>query len=407
MKFKQKIKQLFNRVLFDKPLTTQSLVFGDALFSSKDELNEAIFSAVSRLGNTFASLPLRLHDNNYEQPSDCAAYNLLNDGIRYFTTFDFFRDIETIRNLKGNSYVQLFRNKNGQVVDMAIVSPDSCEPILDLTTGELYYAVSGVDNNPLQQTMYVHYSEMLHFKHIRSGQFKGMNPIDLLRNSIEYDQSVRQISLNQLRGSNEVLIVKFDASLDEDQKKAQIKQISNFYKENGGILVEENGITITRIERDLIDTNLIDIDKVTRSRVAMVYNVPEHFLGDKSASFSSLEQLNMEFVTNNLLPTIRQYEEELNKKLLTPEQKRKGYHFKFYVNSLLRGDTQTRQNYYQAAVRNSWMRPNEVRIEEGLPPDSDPNASKLWISGDLYPIETPVLERKGGEKKNDNEKPKE
>ena len=48
---------------------------------------------------------------------------------------------------------------------------------------------------------------MLHFKHIRSGQFKGMNPIDLLRNSIEYDQSVRQISLNQLRGSNEVLIV--------------------------------------------------------------------------------------------------------------------------------------------------------------------------------------------------------
>ena len=54
-----------------------------------------------------------------------------------------------------------------------------------------------------------------------------MNPIDLLRNSIEYDQSVRQISLNQLRGSNEVLIVKFDASLDEDQKKAQINNTSD------------------------------------------------------------------------------------------------------------------------------------------------------------------------------------
>ncbi|MEH2977108.1 phage portal protein [Bacillus amyloliquefaciens] len=400
MGLKEIFKRFFNRVTFQKPVTHHMSFQGD-YFSSASDMNEAIFSAVSRLGNTFASLPLKLFDDNFQQPSDCAGFNLLRDGPRYFTRFDFFRDIETIRNLKGNAFVQLFRNVNGQIVDMALVKPGCCEPVLDITSGELYYAVSSVDNAPNQQTMYVHYSEMLHFKHARFGQVMGMNPIDLLKNTIDYDHEVRKISMNQLNGTNEGLIVRFDGNLDEEQKEAHIKAIAGFYRDNGGLLVEESGITITRIERQVVDPKLIDIDKVTRSRVAMVYNVPEHFLGDNTSSFSSLEQLNLEFVTNNLLPTLKQYEEELNKKVLTPDQKQRGYHFTFVVNSLLRGDTQTRQNYYQAAVRNSWMRPNEVRLEEGQPPDPDPNANKLWISGDLYPIETPVSERKGGESKNE------
>ncbi|MCY8916277.1 phage portal protein [Bacillus atrophaeus] len=400
MRLKEIFKRFFNRITFQKPVT-HHMSFQGEYFSSASDMNEAIFSAVSRLGNTFASLPLKLFDDNFQQPSDCAGFNLLRDGPRYFTRFDFFRDIETIRNLKGNAFVQLFRNVNGQIVDMALVKPGCCEPVLDITSGELFYAVSSVDNAPNQQTMYVHYSEMLHFKHARFGQVMGMNPIDLLKNTIDYDHEVRKISMNQLNGTNEGLIVRFDGSLDEEQKEAHIKAIAGFYRDNGGLLVEESGITITRVERQVVDPKLIDIDKVTRSRVAMVYNVPEHFLGDNTSSFSSLEQLNLEFVTNNLMPTLKQYEEELNKKILTPDQKRRGYHFTFVVNSLLRGDTQTRQNYYQAAVRNSWMRPNEVRLEEGQPPDPDENANKLWISGDLYPIETPVSERKGGESKNE------
>ena len=165
-----------------------------------------------------------------------------------------------------------------------------------------------IDKAPNQQTMYVHYSEMLHFKHARFGQVMGMNPIDLLKNTIDYDHEVRKISMNQLNGTNEGLIVRFDGSLDEEQKEAHIKAIAGFYRDNGGLLVEESGITITRVERQVVDPKLIDIDKVTRSRVAMVYNVPEHFLGDNTSSFSSLEQLNLEFVTNNLLPTLKQYE---------------------------------------------------------------------------------------------------
>ena len=64
-------------------------------FSSASDMNEAIFSAVSRLGNTFASLPLKLFDDNFQQPSDCAGFNLLRDGkilypIRFLETLKQF-----------------------------------------------------------------------------------------------------------------------------------------------------------------------------------------------------------------------------------------------------------------------------------------------------------------------------
>lgn len=401
--FKQRIGNFFNGTsLYNNAVSSINFsnIAGGFYFGSAAELNESIYSAVNRMANTIATLPIKLYDEDYNEPTDCSAYNVLKDGFRYFTKFDFIKDIETLRNLQGNAYVQKFYDVNGKVVGYGLVRPKACEPLIDLTSGELYYAVSAIDNRLFQQTMYVHSSDMLHFKHLRFGGVNGINPIDVLQNTLDYDQQVRQVSLNQLVGTNEGFIVKFEANMEEEAKQALIKQIANFYKENGGLLIEENGVTITRMERTLVDPNLINVDKVTRSRVAMVFNLPEHFLGDASSSFASLEQLNLEYLTSNLQPIIAHYEEELNFKLLTPAQKALGYHFEFDVSALLKADTETRANYYQMAIRNGWMNQNEVRKKEGLPPDPSENANKLWLSGDLYPIDTPVADRKGGEKQN-------
>lgn len=399
MKWWDKIKAFFSPVSTTNGLHFYNLQGGFG-FTSAAAMHESIYSAVNRMSNMIATLPLTLYDGEYNQPTDCPEYNLLNNGFRYFSKFDWLKDIDVLRCLTGNGYMMKFRDFNGKVVDFGLVRPECCEPLIDLDTGELWYAVTAVDNRLMQQTMYVHCSEILHFKNMRFGGIAGMNPITLLQSSLDFDQKVREISLGQLVGNNEGFIVHFDTNMDEDAKTALVKQIADFYKENGGLLIEENGTTITRIERELVDTNLIDIDKVTRSRVAMVYNLPEHFLGDTPSSFASLEQLNLEYVTGNLIPIITQYEEELNRKLLTDEQRQKGYKFKFDVRGLLRADTATRTAYYMAGIRSMWLSPNDVRILEGLPPSQEPNANKLWGSGDLYPIDHPISERKGGDNNN-------
>ncbi|WP_187172243.1 hypothetical protein [Enterococcus faecium] len=74
----------------------------------KDEISEGIFSVISRVSNVFASLPLKMIDVEFGQPDDCPAYNLLSEGPRYFTKFDFFRDVEVLRNYQGNAYFRSF-----------------------------------------------------------------------------------------------------------------------------------------------------------------------------------------------------------------------------------------------------------------------------------------------------------
>ena len=77
-------------------------------------------------------------------------------------------------------------------------------------------------------------------------------------------------------------------------------------------------------------------------------------------------------------------EQELNRKLLTPVERRRGWYFKFNTNALLRGDMKTRGEFYFKGIRSGWFKPNEVRAYEDLPPES--GGDKLYMSKDLFPI---------------------
>lgn len=354
--------------------------------TSKEEISESIFAVISRCSNVFASLPLKMIDDKFEQPTDSSAFNLLNEGPRYFTKFDFFRDIETLRNYQGNAYVQLFKNVNGQIIDMALIKPGACVPVIDRDSGELYYKVTATDNKNYSKEMYVHYMEMLHFKHPRVGGVEGIDPIKILTNTLDYDREVRKISLKQLNGTNEGLKVRFESSMDDEDKAAVVKNIAAFYRDNGGLLVEETGTSIERLQRDLVDSKLLDTDKISRSRIAMVYTVPEHFVGNSQTSYSSQEQLNMEYLTYNLVPTVAQYETELNKKTLSRNEKKKGYRYKFNVSSLLRADTQSRGSFYQIMRRNGAYTANDILRYEDMSPSNESGMDEHHISGDLYPI---------------------
>lgn len=390
MKIRDRIRAFAGRPSETQSRSNEVLSLNDPklaeYLTSKEEIAETVFSVISRVSNVMASLPLKLIDENFEQPKDCTAFNLLSQGPRYFTRFDFLRDIEALRNYQGNAYVQLFRSTDGKIIDMALIKPGACYPVIDSDTGELYYQVTATDNKSYSKVIYVHYKEMLHFKHPRFGGIEGTDPTKVLTNTLNFDREVRRISLTQLNGTNEGFKVSFAANMNEDDKKAVIKNIAKFYKENGGLLVEENGVEIDRLQRELVDSKLMDTDKISRSRVATVYTVPEHFVGGTQTSYSSQEQLNMEFLTYSLVPTVNQYEEELNKKTLTPAERKKGYRYKFNVASLLRADTQSRGAFYQIMRRNGAYTANDVLRYEDMLPSKEQGMDDHHISGDLYPI---------------------
>lgn len=360
--------------------------------------NETIFSVVTRLSNSMATLPLKLY-KNYEMAHNQAADTLIINPNPNMTGFEFIRNMETSRNEKGNAYALIERDIRLQPSRLTLLNPDYVEPVIEANTKELWYEVLG-DNG---KRYYVHNMDMLNTKHIvGSNGIKGINPIKVLSNANDFDKAVREFSLKEMQSAPNSFILEYAANVDKEKRQRVIDDFKRFYKENGGILFQEPGVKITDLDRKYVAADTFMTERITRSRVANVYNMPATMLNDtEGQSYNSNEQLMRMFVDLTLMPIVRQYEQEFNRKLLTPAERTAGFYFKFNTKALLRADTATQADYFTKAIRSGWMEPDEVRQLEDLPPRGG-NASKLWVSGDLYPIDMDPSERKSSNNNNQN-----
>jgi len=209
----------------------------------------------------------------------------------------------------------------------------------------------------------------------------------VLTNTIDFDTKVKQFSLDQMDGAVKAsFILQMAAHLGTPERNKILASFKSFYEENGGVLIQDIGTVITPIDRKFIDTKVFEAEKITRTRVASVYNMPAHMLGETDgSSFSSMEQMALEFVQGTLMATVIQYEKEFNRKLLPVADRKKGQYWKFNLNVMLRGDTKTRSDFYFKGIRTMMFKPNEVRALEDLPPVE--GGDTLYVSGDLYPID--------------------
>lgn len=357
--------------------------------NSKLATNETIFSVITRLANTMSALPLKLY-KDYEVVTDHQAADvLINNPNPNMGGYELINKLEVSRNEKGNGYAVIGRNLLAQPVSITPIDPDLVTPKINLDDGTLWYEV-----NALKGTYYFHNMDMIHVKHITGApRWKGISPLKVLRNTLEYDKAVQEFSLSEMK-KKDSFILEYGANVDKDKRQKIIDDFKRFYNENGGILFKEPGVDLKEIERKYFASDTLASERITRSRVANVFNVPVSFLNDSEGqSYSSNEQLMIQFVQMKLTPDARQYENEFNRKLLTQQERRNGHYFKLNMGGLLRGDMAARTAYYQMMLRSGGLKPDEVRRLEDHPPEGG-MANKLWISGDLYPVDMDPTLRK-------------
>ncbi len=360
--------------------------------NTKLATNETIFSVISRLANTMSTLPLKLH-KNYDTVLNQSADVLMNEPNENMHSFDFINKMEVDRNEHGNAYAVIMRDIRMQVEKLVPIEPTLVTPFINQDDGVLWYEFRGIGG-----TYYFHNMNILHFKHITgSTRWSGLSPLNILKNTLEYDKSVQEFSLSEMQ-KRESFTLTYGANIDKKKKEEVTDSFREFYRNNGGILFNEPGVDVEPIEKKYFASDTLQSEKITRARVANVFNVPASFLNEsEGGSYSSNEQLMTQFVQMTLTPIARQYEQEFNRKLLTKEERLSGHYFKFNLGGLLRGDTAARTAYYQAAIRSGWLSQDDVRRKEDEPPVGG-NASKLWVSGDLYPIDLDPKDRKSTSK---------
>lgn len=358
------------------------------------ETNETIFSAITKLSNSMASLPLKLYEN-YKVVNNDVSELLTVSPNNSMSSFDFINQIETCRNEKGNAYVLIERDVFAQPEKLYLINPDVVQMAIENNSKELFYMIHATTGNELV----VHNTDMLHFKHIvASNMVQGVSPIDVLKNTMDFDNALREFNLAEMQ-KPESFILKYGTNVSKEKREDVLSDFKSFYEENGGILFQEPGVEIDPLSKKYVSEDMVASENLTRERVANVFQLPAVFLNAKGGTnFTKNEELNRFYLQHTLLPIIKQYEEEFNRKLLTKNDRQKGQYFKFNVKSLLRADSATQAEVYFKAVRSGYYGINEIREWEDLPPVE--GGDKPMISGDLYPIDTPVEQRnttKGGD----------
>ena len=351
------------------------------------EGNEAIYAAVSRISNTVASMPMHLY-KGWEIQKEHPMERLINlEPHPGFSAFGWKQTMEVIRNTEGNAYALRVLNNYGQTVRLDILNPTRVIPKRVPETGEIWYEIRPEEGDPMLCPGFL----VINLKHLSANGIRGIRPIDVLRRSLDYDAQVRELSLDQLDGINHgiMLTVPHTGLSNEAKDDVVDRFLENYEKSGRSVVILEGGLTATSFSTPPVDAQLLDVERITRNRVATVYNLPPHLLGDYSdTSFSTAEQQMQEFLQLTITPIVEQWEEEFNRKMLTPAEYAQGYRFRFDTDSLTRADTATTANRNQMAIRGGWRKPNEVRESEGLPPD--PMGDQLMSSRDLIPLSIAV-----------------
>lgn len=353
--------------------------------------SELIFAAVTRISNSLSAMPIQLYQG--AKP----LRNELNDRIAFspnplMTSAQFFKTMEACRCTSGNCFALKIYRPDDAIPQLNLLDPTRVFPIIEKESGELWWRIQPDEG----AEMYVHDFYMVHVPFISTNGVGGVSPVSVLFDTLKYADNIQEFNVKQLeQGVNSAIVLEAPANLGKDQKAAMVEDFMKTYREtSGNILLLESGVTAKTLNLPPVDSMLFEVEKITRSKVAMVYNIPPHLLGDYSDSgFSSQEQMMLEFLTLTMLPIVTAYEQELNRKLLTVNQRRSGLHFKFDMDALLRADAATQAEVDYKAVRSGWKTVDEIRTSRNMPALPNGIGSYALVSQDLATLDYTVKDK--------------
>ena len=340
--------------------------------SNGQALSEATYYACLKiLSEAVAKLPLKLMQKTKKQGVIEATahpyYRVLRSRPnKYMNSTIFMGTVEQLRNHYGNAYVYISGyGDNMQLIplesDKVQVVYDDGKILSEVPDIHYLYSVGGKQYRFTSE-------EILHFK--TSSTFDGIigkSVKNILETTINGNIKSQNM-VNKLidSGFTAKAVVQYTGNLKDEGVKSFLQNIANYAKGDvdlgKGLIPIPIGANLQPLTTKLGDNEFLEIKKFTATQICSAFGIKPVQVNDYSkSSYSSAEAQNLAFLTDTLSYILKQYEEELNYKLLTDKEIKKGYFFKFNVGALLRTDLQTQMNSLSVAVANGIYTPNEAR----------------------------------------------
>jgi HK97 family phage portal protein len=132
-------------------------------------------------------------------------------------------------------------------------------------------------------------------------------------------------------------------------------------------------------------SQFIETLEMVAKQVAACYGVPLPFIGinDKTASFASSEQVDIQFGKHTVRPLSSNMEQAFNKALFATEP---NVYCEMDLDALLRGDAVSQADWYSKTTSNGLLTSDEVRKKLNLPAQGGP-ADRLRVQSNMVLLE--------------------
>lgn len=357
-----------------------------------------VYACVRILSEAVAKLPLKVHqedENGIQKTAKHPLFQLLK--LRpnpYMSAFDFWKCIEAQNDLNGNAYASIDFDHRGRIIGLWPMDSSRVKVWVDNDTQasgvvtnrtKLWYEVNlGYEQRKLMP------HEILHFKGgVTLDGIVGLSPLDLLKATLENGASANKFVNNFYKQGLQVKgIVQYVGDLDEKAKttfREKFESMSSGLNNSHRIALLPVGYQFQPISLSMHDAQFLENNQLTIRQIAAAYGVKMHQLNDLTrATHSNVGEQQGEFYADTLQPKLTGYEQELTWKLLLEDELNDGYYIRFNADAILRADLKTRYEAYRIGVQGGFLKPNEARAKEEMPPAE--GGDQLLVNGSYVPI---------------------
>ncbi len=346
----------------------------------------AVWACVRLLSETVSTLPLKLYrrapDGSRELATDHPMYPLLcKRPNAEMTPARFLLLVIASICLRGNAFIEK-RRVGSRIVALVPLLPQNIT-VKRLPTGRLEYTYTESGSRRV-----IAERDIVHIRGFGLDGVSGMMPVNTGKEVIGSASAANEASSKVFaQGMQASGFLSTDKTLTKDQRESLGERLTKFQgsKNAGKLMVLEaalkyEGITMDPEAAQMLETRSFNVEEICRW-----WRVPPFMVGHttkQSSWASSVEGMNLQFLTNTLRPLIENVEQEFNQGLLDGDET---YFFEFSVEGLLRADSKGRAEYYATAAQNGYLNRNEIRQMETRPPFE--GGDVFTVQSNLVPID--------------------
>ncbi|WP_283846319.1 phage portal protein [Bradyrhizobium sp. NAS80.1] len=327
--------------------------------------------AVRSISEAAGSLPLhiykRLPDGGKEKATDHPLYSLLHDAPNNFAPAALFRTqlmADALLQPYGG-FAQIVR-VDGKPYELLRLDPRLSSIVVDYSNFEPAYAIKADGKNPARE---IPAAEIIHIPTPAYDPSRGLvgEGRDVIALALVLERHASRLFGNAARPSG-VLSLKGTMTEDTLKNAKAAWQASQGGDKSGGTAVLPADASWQALTFNSVDSQFLEMRTYAVAEIARLFRVPLHMLMQVDrAQPRSIESIGQEFLSQALLPRLKSFEQELELKLLTPEE-RSQYAIEFNIDGFARADLLARAQALSATVSARILNPNEARqIGFGLP----------------------------------------